>query len=60
MLSDREREVLELMAQGLTNTSRAEELFVSTKTVEGYVPSIFMKLDPSLPAALRRVEGWSA
>lgn len=44
-LSDREREVLGLMAQGLTNAALAEELFVSLKTVEGYVRSIFMKLD---------------
>lgn len=45
MLSDRELEVLGLMAQGLTNAGLAEELFVSPKTVEGYVRSIFMKLD---------------
>lgn len=45
MLSEREREVLGLMAQGLTNAALAEELFVSAKTVEGYVRNIFMKLD---------------
>jgi DNA-binding NarL/FixJ family response regulator len=45
MLSDREREVLGLMAQGLTNTGLAEQLFVSLKTVEGYVRNIFTKLD---------------
>jgi DNA-binding NarL/FixJ family response regulator len=45
MLSDREREVLGLMAQGLTNAALAEELFVSQKTIEGYVRNIFMKLD---------------
>ncbi len=50
-LSEREREVLRLMAQGLTNTALANELFVSTKTVEGYVRSIFMKLD--LPPGAR-------
>jgi DNA-binding NarL/FixJ family response regulator len=33
------------MAQGLTNAALAEELFVSSKTVEGYVRSIFAKLD---------------
>jgi DNA-binding NarL/FixJ family response regulator len=44
-LSDREREVLGLMAQGLTNAGLAEELFVSPKTVEGYVRNIFLKLD---------------
>ena len=47
MLSDREREVIGLMAQGLTNTGLAEELFVSPKTVEGYVCNIFMMLDLS-------------
>lgn len=45
ILSERELEVLGLMAQGLTNAGLAEELFVSPKTVEGYVRSIFMKLD---------------
>ncbi len=50
-LSEREREVLRLMAQGLTNTALANELFVSTKTVEGYVRSIFIKLD--LPPGAR-------
>jgi len=50
-LSEREHEVLRLMAQGLTNTALANELFVSTKTVEGYVRSIFIKLD--LPPGAR-------
>ena len=44
-LTDREREVLALMAQGLTNAALAKELFVSPKTVEGYVRSVFTKLD---------------
>ena len=43
-LTDREREVLALMAQGLTNAALAKELFVSPKTVEGYVRSVFTKL----------------
>ena len=50
-LSEREHEVLRLMAQGLTNTALANERFVSTKTVEGYVRSIFIKLD--LPPGAR-------
>jgi DNA-binding NarL/FixJ family response regulator len=43
-LTDREREVLALMAQGLTNAALAKELFVSRKTIEGYVRSVFTKL----------------
>ena len=46
-LSEREREVLALMAQGLTNAALAEELVVSPKTIEGHVRGIFTKLDLS-------------
>jgi len=44
-LTPREREVLELMAQGLSNRGICEKLFISPKTVETHVNSIFMKLD---------------
>jgi DNA-binding NarL/FixJ family response regulator len=44
-LTDRERDVLALMARGLTNAALAEELHVSPKTVEGHVRTIFTKLD---------------
>lgn len=43
-LTDRERQVLSLMAQGLTNVALSEELVVSPKTVEGYVRNVFTKL----------------
>ncbi len=43
-LTDREREVLALMAQGLTNAALSEALFLSVKTIEGYVRSVFSKL----------------
>ena len=43
-LTDREREVLALMAQGLTNAALSEELVLSPKTIEGYVRNVFTKL----------------
>jgi len=44
-LSEREREVLALMAEGLSNRGITERLFVSQKTVETHVRNIFTKLD---------------
>lgn len=43
-LTDREREVLGLMAEGRTNRAIAGELFVSERAVERHVTSIFSKL----------------
>jgi DNA-binding NarL/FixJ family response regulator len=43
-LSPREREVLELMAEGRTNHAIAAELVVSDRAVEKHVTSIFSKL----------------
>ena len=48
-LSDREREVLDLVARGLTNGAIAEELYLSDKTVRNVVSTILTKL----PAATR-------
>jgi DNA-binding NarL/FixJ family response regulator len=47
MLSEREREVLQLMAKGLSNRQIAEQLFLSEGTVRNYVSSIFTKLNVS-------------
>ena len=47
-LSPREREVLELMAEGRSNQAIAERLFVTLRAVEKHVTSIFVKL--RLPA----------
>lgn len=43
-LTDRERAVLALMAQGLSNGAVAADLHLSIKTVEAHVTSIFTKL----------------
>jgi DNA-binding NarL/FixJ family response regulator len=43
-LTDREREVLELMAEGLTNTGIATRLYLSERTVEAHVRHVLMKL----------------
>ena len=47
-LTDREREVLSLMAEGLTNNAIARRLMLTERTVEGHVRSVLTKLD--LPA----------
>jgi DNA-binding NarL/FixJ family response regulator len=49
-LTGREREVLSLMAEGRSNAGIAERLFLTDRTVEGYVGTIFGKLglEPAL------------
>jgi DNA-binding NarL/FixJ family response regulator len=44
-LSERERDVLALMAEGRSNTAISERLFLSPKTVEAYIRGVFTKLD---------------
>ncbi len=44
-LTQRQVEVLELLAEGLTNTEIADRLFVSPKTVDHHVSAVLMKLD---------------
>jgi DNA-binding NarL/FixJ family response regulator len=44
-LTPREREVLELMAEGRSNQAIADRLFVTPRAVEKHVTSIFSKLD---------------
>jgi DNA-binding NarL/FixJ family response regulator len=43
-LTDRELEVLELIASGLDNTSIARQLYVNPKTVRNHVSNVFAKL----------------
>jgi DNA-binding NarL/FixJ family response regulator len=46
-LSAREREILRLLADGLSNADIAKELFLSEGTVRNYVSSLFIKLGVS-------------
>jgi len=55
-LTGREREVLALMAEGRTNGAIGKQLFLSKKTVEAHVRTIFLKLDLTMsPDDDRRV-----
>jgi len=52
MLSARERQVIELVAEGKTNRAIAEELSISERTVDRHVSNILLKLElPSRSAA---------
>ena len=58
-LSDRERDVLSLMAQGMSNAALADALHLSPKTIESYVSSIFSQARtrarrPGTPPCARR------
>jgi DNA-binding NarL/FixJ family response regulator len=61
-LSERERAVLELMAQGYSNAGIAERLVIETKTVESHVARIMAKLDlhqaPEEHRRVRAVLAW--
>jgi DNA-binding NarL/FixJ family response regulator len=54
-LTDREREVLALLAQGLNNQEIADRLVLSIKTIRNHVSNIFSKLQVAdrVQAALR-------
>lgn len=43
-LTERERKVLDLIAEGLTNRQIAETLYIAEKTVKNYVTNILMKM----------------
>ena len=43
-LTEREREILDLIADGLTNRQIGERLFIAEKTVKNYVSSLLAKL----------------
>jgi len=69
-LTERERSVLELMAEGMTNTGIAHHLVLSERTVEAHVRHVLLKLEIpesgegnrrvlAVLAHLRRVHHWS-
>jgi DNA-binding NarL/FixJ family response regulator len=55
-LTDREREVLALVAEGRSNGAIAESLYLSRKTIDAHISRVFMKLNlRESPADHRRV-----
>ena len=48
--SDQERQILELIAEGLTNRQIGERLFLAEKTVKNYVSNLFTSsVSPAAP-----------
>jgi DNA-binding NarL/FixJ family response regulator len=61
VLSDREKEIMRLATQGLSNAEIAKELCLSIRTVQGHLGHIFNKLQVSsrTEAVVRALkEGW--
>jgi DNA-binding NarL/FixJ family response regulator len=55
VLTRREKEVLELIAQGLTNNEIAQKIFVSTNTVDTHRKNLLTKLEAKNTASLIRI-----
>jgi serine/threonine-protein kinase len=56
VLTEREREILALMAEGASNGAIGDQLFLSQRTVESHVRAIFQKLElPPTDEVHRRV-----
>ena len=53
-LTEREREVLVLLARGLTNKEIARDLVITPNTVKRHLKSLFAKLDVSPARPPRR------
>lgn len=62
-LTQREREILDLLARGLTNPAIAERLYLSEKTVRNHVSNVFAKIhvtDRAGAVARARDKGYGA
>ena len=62
-LTEREREILDLIARGLTNPAIAERLYLSEKTVRNHVSNVFAKIhvtDRAGAVARARDRGYGA
>ncbi len=62
-LTEREREVLRLLAGGLSNKAIAQRLYVSVRTVEGHLANLYAKLrvrSRTEAAVLAMQHGWTA
>ena len=58
-LTSRERELVTLLAEGLSNAAIAERLALSEKTVKNHLHNLFAKLDvTSRTEAVARWQGW--
>lgn len=60
-LSEREQEVLQLVAKGASNQTIAEQLFLSNGTIRNYMTAIFNKLNANNrtdAARIARENGW--
>jgi DNA-binding CsgD family transcriptional regulator len=57
LLTGREREVLQLIAEGMSNQRIADELFISVKTVEAHKAHIMSKLHAELHGPISAIRG---
>jgi DNA-binding CsgD family transcriptional regulator len=51
-LSERERELLRLVSEGLTNGEIADKIFLSPETIKGYRKNLLLKLGAKNTAVL--------